>query len=290
MPTALINGINIHYEVNGHGFPLVWSHEFGGNSESWDAQVNFFSRHYQVITYSARGYPPSDVPSEPGFYSQDQSVDDLYQLLQFLGISKAYIGGLSMGGGIALNMGITHPDIVKGLILAGVGTGSTDPERLSREATEFALRIQREGIEKWGKEYAEGPTRIQLRRKDPKTWENFRRGLMSHSTVGSALTLQGVQKKRPSILTLGKVLRNLQAPTLIIVGDEDDPCLEASLFMKRNIPRSGLVMFPQSGHTVNLEEPGLFNKVVSDFLTAVEGGRWEERCTGTGLGFMMSSK
>ena len=290
MPKALVNGVNLYYEVTGHGFPLVWSHEFGGAFESWDAQVSFFSRRYQVITYNARGYPPSDVPTDPEAYSQDQSVEDLHGLLLHLGIERAYIGGLSMGGNVALNMGLAHPEMAAALIVAGAGTGSTDPERFAKQTVEFAARIEREGMVAWGEAYAEGPTRTQLRRKDPKGWDQFQRGLMAHSVVGSALTLRGVQGIRPTIFALEPALRDLQVPTLIIVGDEDNPCLEPAIFMKRHIRRSGLVVLPQTGHTVNLEEPDLFNRVVLDFLTTVEANGWLEREQGSGLGFLADAE
>lgn len=286
MPRARINGVNLFYEVTGRGFPLVWSHEFAGASESWSGQVRSFSRRYRVITYNARGYPPSGVPTDPQAYSQEQSVADLYGLLRHLDVAQAYVGGLSMGGGVALSFGLAHPDMARALIVAGAGTGSTDPERFARQCEEFASRIQREGMATWAEGYAAGPTRVQLQRKHPRAWGLFKRGLVAHSALGSALTFRGVQGKRPAIFALEPELKRLQVPTLIIVGDEDEPCLEPAVFMKRAIPRSGLVVLPQTGHAVNLEEPGLFNRAVLDFLTAVEAGRWAERKRGSGVGFL----
>ena len=286
MPKALINGVHLYYEVTGQGFPLVWSHEFAGGYESWDAQVKLFSQHYRVITYNARGYPPSDVPTDPQAYSQEQSVDDLYRLLEYLNIQQAYVGGLSMGGNVALNFGLTHPEMAAALIVAGAGSGSTDPQLFARQTEEFATRMEQEGVGTWAEAYTEGPTRVQLRRKDIKGWEAFRRGFLGHSALGSALTFRRVQGKRKTIYALEQALRKLQVPTLIIIGDEDEPCLEPAVFMKRHIPRSGLVVFPQTGHTVNLEEPDLFNQAVRGFLEAVEAGEWGEREQGSGVGFL----
>ncbi|MEE2700891.1 MAG: alpha/beta hydrolase [Chloroflexota bacterium] len=288
MPKALINNTNIFYEVTGNGFPIVWSHEFGGAYDSWDPQVSYFARRYQVITYNNRGYQPSDVPENDDAYSQDQSVDDLHQLLSFLGIKEAFIGGLSMGGSIALNFGLTHPEMCKGLIVAGAGTGSTDTERFARETSAVADRLETEGISQWAAEYAEGPTRVQLKRKNPKGWETFRNSLLAHSAQGSAFTIRNVQGKRPSLFSLVEDLKKLLVPTLIIAGDEDDPCIEPAIFLKQLIPYSGLALFPQSGHTVNLEEPELFNAIVNDFLTSVEAGRWAQRDPGSGVGFLAS--
>ncbi len=277
MPKALINGVNLYYEVTGQGFPLVWSHEFAGDYRSWDPQVKFFSRRYQVITYSGRGYYPSDVPPDLEAYSQEQVVEDLYGLLQHLGIRQAYIGGLSMGGNVALNFGFSHPEMAKALIVAATGSGTTNNEAFQKEGTEISRRFEEEGMEVMGEEYARGPARVQYLRKDPKGWEEFKNGLVAHSAIGSAYTFRGIIVRRPTIFALEDKLRALNVPTLILIGDEDEPCIEPAVFMKRHIPRSGLVVLPQCGHTANLEEPDLFNRAVLDFLTAVEADRWVMR-------------
>jgi pimeloyl-ACP methyl ester carboxylesterase len=98
--------------------------------------------------------------------------------------------------------------------------------------------------------------------------------LLQHSATGSALTMLGVQVGRPPIFVWEPELRRLQAPVLVLVGDEDTPCIEPSLFMKRTIPRCGLAVLPQSGHAINLEEPELFNRLCAEFLAAVEAGNW----------------
>ena len=285
MPYAPVNGINLYYEDTGQGFPLVWSHEFAGSCESWALQVQHFSRRYRVITYNARGYPPSDVPADPAAYSQDLAVEDLRGLLRHLSIQEAYIGGLSMGGGVALNFGLAHPGMARALIVAGAGTGATDPAQFREQTEEFARALEAGGMEGLA-DYVKGPTRVQLLRKNPKAWEEFAGLFAAHSATGSAHTLRGVQGKRPTIYALEEQLRRLTLPTLIIAGDEDDPCIEPGVFMKRCISRSGLVLLPQSGHTVNLEEPELFNQAVDQFLDAVETGRWAERQEGTGVGFL----
>jgi pimeloyl-ACP methyl ester carboxylesterase len=123
----------------------------------------------------------------------------------------------------------------------------------------------------WG--LCDGASRVQLLRKDPVGFEEFRADLMRHSALGSALTMRGVQAGRPPIFAWEKEMQALTAPVLIIVGDEDSACIEPSLFMKRSIPNSGLAMFPRSGHAVNLEEPALFNQAVGDFLAGLEADR-----------------
>ena len=256
---------------------MVWSHEFAGCHDSWEPQVRFFSRRYRVITYAARGYPPSEVPSEPEAYSQDHSVEDLYLLMKHLGIDQAHLGGLSMGGSVVLNFGIAHPQMARSLIVASAGSGSDDRETFLATFQAISDRLLSEGMEAVADEYARGETRVQFLRKDPRGWQEFHKGLASHSALGSALTFRGFQMKRPTVYALEDKLRQLQVPTLIMIGDEDEPCVEPAVFMKRNIPGAGLSVFPQSGHTINLEEPDLFNRTVLDFLTAVEADRWPKR-------------
>ena len=275
MPKALINGVNIYYEVTGEGYPLVFCHEYAGSYESWDAQVKSFSRSYKVVTFNYRGYPPSDVPADLEAYTQDALVEDLHQLLRHLAIEEAYICGLSMGGNAALHFGIEHPSMAKGLVVAGTGTGSTDPDRFRSQVEKVAQRLEVQGMKALA-EYTRTPTRVQLLRKNPEAWKEFDRLFAQHSALGSALTFRGIQGRRPSIFDLQPQLRNLRVPTLILVGDEDDACIDPAIFMKRNIATSGLVVLPQTGHTINLEEPVLFNHTVQSFLSAVEEGRWAE--------------
>ena len=279
MPTFSANGVEIYYEVTGQGYPLIWSHEFGGSYDSWEAQVKFFSRRYQVITYAARGWPPSDVPEDPTAYTQDIVVNDLYLLMRHLNISEAHIGGLSMGGSVALNFGIAHPEMAKSLIVASAGSGSTNRDTFLSTGQSMADRLLSEGMVPVAKDYGTTNIRVQLRRKDPIGFETFARLLSEHSATGSALTYQGFVMNRPTVFELEDKLKSLRVPTLIMIGDEDEPCIEPGIFMKRTIPVSGLSCFPQSGHAINLEEPDLFNRTVLDFLTAVEAERWAESPT-----------
>ncbi|HEY7268682.1 MAG TPA: alpha/beta hydrolase, partial [Dehalococcoidia bacterium] len=220
MPSVLVNGVEIAYEDAGSGFPLVWCHEFAGSMESWEPQVHFFARRYRVITYNARGYPPSEVPADAAAYSQDIAVEDLYGLLKNLGIEQAYVGGLSMGGSTTLHFGIRHPEIAKALVIAAAGSGSTNPEQFREGCHGLARRLDAEGTAGL-RDYAMGPSRVQLKRKDPLGYQQFADLLMSHSAQGSAHTMRGVQAGRPPIFVWEEQMKALQVPSLILVGDED---------------------------------------------------------------------
>ena len=279
MPTFSSDGVEIYYQVAGEGYPLVLAHEFAGDITSWEPQVNYFSRRYQVITYCHRGYPPSEVPKDPAAYSQDLQVEDLARLLRHLGIEQAHIGGLSMGGTLTVGFAIAYPEMCRSLVIAsaGAGSASSDREQLVALWQSLSESMITEGMEKFADGYARGAEREQFLRKDPLGWAKFHAGLAAHSAQGSSLTFRGVQMKRKTIYQLEEEMKNIRIPTLVMIGDEDGPCVEPAIFMKRNIPGAGLAVFPQSGHTINLEEPDLYNRTVSDFLTAVEAGKWVVR-------------
>jgi pimeloyl-ACP methyl ester carboxylesterase len=164
-------------------------------------------------------------------------------------------------------------------VVAGAGYGSVpgDRAKFHADAELTARRFEEDGMAATADLYANGPTRVQFIDKDPTGWREFHTRLAQGSARGHALTLRGVQKTRPSIFDLGPRLETLEVPTLIMTGDEDDPCLEPAIFMKRTIPTAGLVVIPKSGHTINLEEPEAFNHAVLDFLTAVDAGTWARR-------------
>jgi pimeloyl-ACP methyl ester carboxylesterase len=279
MPLAKVTGINLYYEEYGQGLPLVFVHEFAGEIRSWAPQVGFFARRYRAIAYNARGYPPSDVPDDPKVYSQQQAAEDIRGFLDALGLAKAHVCGLSMGGYATLHFGLSHPDRALSLVVAGCGYGSVVAERdqFRKDSELTAQRFERDGMAATAELYSRGPARVQLMDKDPRGWQEFHDLLAKGSAKGHALTLRGVQMTRPSVFELGDRLEKLEVPTLVVTGDEDDPCLEPGLFMKRKIPTAGLVVIPKSGHAVNLEEPDAFNRAVLDFLTAVDQGRWTRR-------------
>ena len=280
MPLAAMNdGTRLYYESTGSGYPLLFSHEFAGDYRSWEPQVRYFARRYRVIAYNARGYPPSDVPEDAGAYSQARATDDIAQLLEALQVPQAHVVGLSMGGYATLHFGLNYPQMARSLVVAGCGYGSVagDRQKFHQDTAQVAQRIQGDGMPAMAAVYAKGPTRVQFEDKDPRGWQEFADQLAEHSATGAALTMRGVQGQRLSVYELEAQMRQLQVPTLIVTGDEDEPCLEPGLFMKRVIPTAGLVVVPKTGHTINLEEPEAFNRIVSDFLSAVESGRWQAR-------------
>jgi pimeloyl-ACP methyl ester carboxylesterase len=271
--------VKLYYEDSGAGRPIVFIHEFSGDYRSWELQVRYFARRYRCITFNARGYPPSDVPDSVDKYSQRRAVDDAIEVMDHLKIEKAHIVGLSMGGFAALHFGIHYPLRALSIVVgaAGMGAELDKTAQFRQEVEVVAKRFETEGAEKLAPIYGSGPGREQLELKDPRGFKEFLTQLGEHSSKGAALTLRGVQAKRPSPFELVAQLEKMTVPLLIIHGDEDRSCLGTGAFLKRTIPSAGLMVFPKTGHTINLEEPGLFNFALQDFFIQVESGRWLQR-------------
>jgi pimeloyl-ACP methyl ester carboxylesterase len=273
------DGVRLYYEEAGSGIPIVFVHEFAGDYRSYEPQMRYFARRYRCVAYNARGYPPSDVPADQSMYSQERARDDIRAVLDGLKIERAHIVGISMGGFATLHFGLRYGERALSLVIGGCGYGAEPDKRaqFQLEAEAAASGFDELGSERAASTYALGATRVQLQNKDPRGWEEFRRMLAEHSALGSANTLRGVQKLRPSLHDLTDEMKRIQTPALIMAGDEDDPCLEASVLMKRTIPTSALVVLPRTGHALNLEEPAMFNLMLDDFFHQVEGGRWTTR-------------
>jgi pimeloyl-ACP methyl ester carboxylesterase len=271
---ATINGISLYYEDTGQGEPIIFSHEFGGDRLSWEPQVRFFSRSYRCIAMNHRGYPPSEVPEDPAAYSQDNMIEDLAGLARHLGIERAHWIGCSMGAQGVLMLSMRYPQLCRSTVVAGCGTGSVEHEAFLRSTEEMAAALRARGSAYLVDNTNASPTRAAYRHKDPRGWAEFSTQLAEHSAVGSALTYLGVQRKRPTVMQLGEELRRLRVPTLLVIGDQDEACVDANIFMRRQCPTAGLLVLPNSGHTVNLEEPDLFNDMVLRFFNSVEHNRW----------------
>ncbi len=280
MPHIICNdGVKLYYEESGQGTPILFVHEFMGEYRSWEAQVRYFSRRYRCIAFNARGYPPSDVPSRVEDYSFEHQRAGILAVLDGLKIDKAHIVGLSMGAFATFYFGMKWPERALSLTVAGVGSGSMPEARAKfrQESEAAATKLLAEGWDKSAELRGNSPTRVQLQNKSPRAFAEFIGLVRQHSAEGSALTLQGYQALRPSLGDFKDEMAQCTVPTLIISGDEDEPCLEASLMLKRHMSSAGLVFMPQTGHACNLEEPELFNQLCDQFFHQVESGQYRMR-------------
>jgi pimeloyl-ACP methyl ester carboxylesterase len=241
--------------------------------------MRYFGQRHRAITYAARGYPPSDVPQDVAAYSQARATDDIAAVLDHLGIGQAHVVGLSMGGFATLHFGFRYPERALSLCVAGCGYGAErgQQEKFRAEVAAVAEALDTQGMAAFAERYAYGPTRVQFENKDPRGFAQFKHELAEHSAVGARNTQLGVQGARPSLYDLVGEMAALVIPTLILTGDEDWPCLQPALLMKQTIPSAALAVMPNCGHTINLEDPGEFNRLIGAFIAQVDAGRWPMR-------------
>lgn len=280
MPYATTpDNVRLYYEEVGQGTPVLFVHEFAGDHRSWEPQLREFGKRYRCIAYAARGYTPSDVPTDQDAYSYLHVMRDCVAVLDHLRIERAHIVGLSMGGYTTLQVALNHPGRVRSMVLAGTGSGSERwyTNQFHQHSRELSRQFERDGAAAVAQTYGRSPSRVPFEIKDARGFAEFSRMLSEHDAQGSANMSRGFQGARPSLYDFESDIRKLSMPALIVVGDEDDRCIEPSLFLKAAIPASGLLMLPKTGHVVNLEEPDLFNRVVGDFLARVDAGSWGAR-------------
>ena len=274
MPLERVNGTDLFYESTGEGVPLVLCHEFAGDMRAFEPQVRHLARRYRVVAWNYRGYPPSDVPEDPDAYSPDGLVADLLGLLDGLGLDRVHLAGLATGGNLVLNFAIAHPSRVRSLIVAGAGAGSVDRAAWLEAAERFADDIARDGAEGIVANVADAPQRVIFRTKDPRGWQAFVDGMRRLSPVGAEHVMREVLIRRASVFELAEGIRRLSMPILVMCGDQDAPAFDASRFLRDTAPHAGLAVVPMCGHTVNSEEPELFNRIAGSFLASVDAGRW----------------
>ena len=273
-----VNGAALYYESTGEGVPVVLCHEFAGDMRAWEPQVRHLARRHRVVAFNYRGYPPSDVSEDPDAYSPDGLVADLLGLLDGLGLDRVHLAGLATGGNLVLNFAIAHPERVRSLIVAGAGAGTVDRAAWLEAARRFADDIARDGSEGIVANVADAPQRVIFRSKDPRGWAEFVEGMRRLSPVGAEHVMREVLIRRAPVFELAEGIRGLAMPILVMCGDQDAPAAEPSRFIRDNAPHAGLAVIPMCGHTLNSEEPELFNQIAGGFLAAVEAGRWGTWC------------
>lgn len=233
--------------------PLLLSHGYGASARMWDPNVPALSAGRTVVTWDQRGHGESDSPSDPGLYSEAVCVADMAALLDHLGIERAVIGGLSLGGYLSLAFHLAHGQRVAALVLADTGPGYKDAR--ARDGWNDMARRQAEALEQRGEEALSRSAEV--------------RAAGHHGTEGLALAARRVLTQHDAAVI--ESLPSIRVPTLIVVGSEDKPFLAASEYMEKKIPGARRVVLDGAGHASNIDRADAFNQSVGEFLSSLDG-------------------
>jgi len=254
MARATLNGIEIDYTVSGRGRPVILSHGYGATGRMWDGQRQTLGNRYRLITWDMRGHGQTESPNNPAVYSTEATVADIKALLASLGVSRAVVGGLSLGGYMSLAFYLTHPEMVEALIICDSGPGYRNAEARSawnQRANERAGNLEARGLEALG-----GRSR------------EVREALGRHANAqGLAHAARGMLAQQDARVIDG--LASIRVPTLIVVGDQDTPFLAPCEYMAKKIPGAQLQVIAGAGHASNLDQPETFDRVLVSFLDSL---------------------
>ena len=268
---AEVNGAKLYYEVMGAGHWLVLLHEGITDSHIYDDQFNTFAQHFRVVRFDIRGFGQSDLPPD------DEPValhEDLYGLLAFLGIKKTYVLGMSMGGAIALDFTLTHPDMVDALILVSSGVSGYDMASFEAEYKDIGEEIEdaaKRGDYERASElemriWVDGPERTP-KQVDPVVRQKvYEMNLNNYRKMGASEFPSPQNLEPPAIGRLGEV----SVPTCLIIGDKDvREMLSIIEKLELGIPGARKVVMHGVAHALNMERPEEFNRIVLDFLASL---------------------
>ena len=249
---AQVNGIAIDYEVTGDGPVVLLGHGYGSTRHMWDEQHRALADRWRVVSWDMRGHGQTDSPDDPARYSAALTVADMRALLQHLDVERAVIGGLSLGGYVSLAFVLAHPEMTRALVICDSGPGYRNAEaraQWNQRAHERAANLEAKGLEA-------------LARRSRETQQAVHR-----SAQGLAHAARGMLAQEGSQVIDG--LGSIRVPTLVIVGDQDQPFVAPSEYMAKKIPGARLEVIPGAGHSSNLDQPEIFNRVLREFLASL---------------------
>ena len=248
MPYLTRDGVRIHYEDNGSGPPVLITHGYGSSTRAWAGQAKTLSDAYRIITWDMRGHADSDSPDDPAQYSEAETVADIAAILDHLGIEKAVISGLSLGGYMSLAFYLAHPDRVRALMLFDTGPGYNNPK--GREGWNETAERRARRFEELGLDAVGGSAEVKIS--------------VHRSADGLAKAARGMLAQFDDRVI--KSLEHVKVPALVLVGANDQPFLAATDYMANKIPGARKVVIPDAGHPANLDQPEAFDAAVLDFL------------------------
>ena len=244
------DGVQVYYESTGDGPAILLSHGYSSTCQMWTGQVAAFKDRYRVITWDMRGHGMSDSPEDQAAYSEAHAVEDMAAILRDCGVDSAVIGGLSLGGYMSAAFQLAHPEMTRALMLFDTGPGYKNPvarEAWNKTAETRAQVFEEKGLDAMGQS---AEVRITTHR----------------SAAGLARAARGMLAQFDSRII--ESLPEIPVPTLVLVGEKDEPFINGSQYMTKKIPNSTYVVIPGAGHASNLDQPEAFNAAVESFLGA----------------------
>jgi pimeloyl-ACP methyl ester carboxylesterase len=243
------DGVNIYYEVHGAGPVILLSHGYSATSEMWRGQIEPLSREHTLLLWDMRGHGLSDYPADPAAYSEAATVADMAALLDAVNAPSAVVGGLSLGGYMSLAFHRAHQERVEALLIVDTGPGFRNDQggaEWNRFALDRAERLAKQGL-------------AALNVASPEVMASHHR-----SAEGLMLAARGMLTQHNAVVI--DALPSISVPTIVIVGANDKPFLNAADYMAKKIPGAKKVIIPDAGHAVNLDQPAAFNAAILDFL------------------------
>jgi pimeloyl-ACP methyl ester carboxylesterase len=254
MTTARVNGITLSYEVSGSGPAVLLTHGYSSTGRAWADQHRALEDRYRLITWDMRGHGETESPSDPVQYSHALTVADMRGLLQHLGVERAVVGGLSLGGTMSLAFYARHPEMVRALVICDSGPGYRNDA--ARGQWNERAQARAKDLEARGLAVLDGGSRemreAMARHRSAQGLAHAARGMLAQEATGVIDSLPGIR-----------------VPTLVIVGDRDAPFLAPCEYMAKKIPGARLVTIPDAGHASNIDQPAAFNRALLEFLDSL---------------------
>ncbi len=260
IPTARVNDLEIHYRDVGAGSPLVLIHGYTGNLRNWNGQLAL-RQSWRLVAVDLPGHGYSARPSAAQTYGLDAMAEVVYALMGALEIDATCVAGHSMGGMIAQELALAHPDALSALVL--VDTSGEPVASLRMPERKRLLEIART-------EDMEAVFNAEIAQSAPNESEDvirmWRQQFLLTSREAYIHCAEAIAG-RPSLLDK---LTRLSVPTLVICGERDDPFLQPSRRLAESIPDSELVVIPECGHSPQMENPEAFNQALMRFLRGLK--------------------
>ncbi len=246
--------VNVYFER--HGSPdaptVLLSHGYSATAAMWRQQVEALSSSYDVIVWDMRGHGQSDSPADPGAYSEQTTVEDMVGIMDACGVDSAVIAGLSLGGYMSLAFHLAHPGRCRALMLFDTGPGYKNAE--ARAGWNQTAEARAEALEQNGLAALGAGQEVRV--------------AMHRSAQGLAHAARGMLAQVDDRII--RSLPDIKVPTLVLVGENDQPFRIPTDYMAAKIPNAQKVVIPGAGHASNIDQPNDFNTAVGDFLHSLD--------------------